>query len=87
MFLYKIIRWQIAGRVNYELDEAHSNYRDIATDRDELGLNKFFFEEKHLNTEYREKMKHLREFYMELNKKHCYSEMPFNDLHIKLKEM
>ena len=60
MYASNLRRWQIAGRVNYKLDETHSTYREIVGDRDELGLNKFFSEEKHLNAEYRLKMQHLK---------------------------
>jgi hypothetical protein len=35
------------------LDDTHESYRAIVTDRDEIGLNRFFGEEKHLNAEYR----------------------------------
>jgi hypothetical protein len=32
-------------------------------------------------------MQHLKEFYIELNKKYCYSELPKAELYQKLKEM
>lgn len=32
-------------------------------------------------------MKHLKEFYIQLNQKYNYSEMPFKELYLKLKEM